>query len=201
MPHDLRLLVVDDDAIVRDWVRSSLAESEFAVAGEAASAEEALRLLGARRVDLLLVDYRLSDRSGLDLIRDLRARGDETPAVVITATAETGLNERAREAGAQGTALKSSRPDELLAALRAAGGGVPRFALAHPPRPGDQRPLAPRERDVLRLVATGKTNPEIAVELGLGPETIKTLLERIYDKLGVRRRAEAARLAERRGLL
>ena len=198
---ELRTLVVDDDAIVREWVRVTLAGSEFAVAGEAATRAEALRVAGLRRFDVILVDYRLAGQSGLDLIKELRATGNRTPAVLITATAETGLNERAREAGAQGTALKSSSKDDLVAALHAAVRDVPRFATAHPERPAGERPLAPRERDVLRLVVAGRTNPEIGAELELSPETVKTLLERIDDKLGVRRRAEAAAVAERRGLL
>ncbi len=202
MPEEsFRTLIVDDDAIVREWVRGSLADSEFGVAGEAATADEALRLSAVRRFDVILIDYRLPGRSGLDLIRELRGSGQAAPAVLITAVAETGLNERAREAGAQGTALKSSSRDDLLAALRAAVEGVPRFAGLHPERPHGERPLAPRERDVLRLVAVGKTNPEVAAELGMSAETVKTLLERIYDKLGVRRRAEAAVAAQRRGLL
>lgn len=202
MPQEsVRVLIVDDDAIVREWVRASLAESEFAVAGEAVTADDALRLGALRRFDLILVDYRLPGRSGLDLIRELRSAGNEAPAVVITAAAELGLNERAREAGAQGTTVKSSRRDDLLAALRAAAEGIPRFAGLHPERPAGERPLAPRERDVLRLVSLGRTNPEIAAELGMGAETVKTLLERVYDKLGVRRRAEAAVVAQRRGLL
>lgn len=196
-----RVLVVDDDAIVREWVRASLAESAFTVAGEAAGADQALRLAAVRRFDLILVDYRLPGQSGLDLIRKLRAGGNRTPTVLITAAAELGLNERAREAGAQGTAVKSSSPEDLLAALQAAAAGVPRFAGQHPERPPGDRPLAPRERDVLRLVSVGRTNPEIASELDLSPETVKTLLERIYNKLGVRRRAEAAVVAQRRGLL
>lgn len=199
--QSLRTLIVDDDAIVRHWVRASLADSEFTVAGEAATPDEALRLIGRRRFDLILVDYRMPGRSGLELIRELRAVGNQAPAVLITAAAEAGLNERALEAGAQGTAVKSSSGPDLLAALRAAASGVPRFAAAHPQRPSGHRPLAPRERDVLRLVATGRTNPEIAAELDLGAETVKTLLERIFDKLGVRRRAEAVAIAERQGLL
>lgn len=202
MPEEsFRILIVDDDAIVREWVRSSLAESEFTVAGEAATADDALRVSKMRRFDVILVDYRLPGRSGLDLIRELRSAGDETPAVLITAAAELGLNERAREAGAQGTAVKSSSRDDLVASLQAAATGVPRFAGMHPERPPGERPLAPRERDVMRLVSLGRTNPEIATELGLSAETVKTLLERIYDKLGVRRRAEAAMIAQRRGLL
>jgi DNA-binding NarL/FixJ family response regulator len=194
-------LIVDDDAIVRHWVRASLEDSEFNVAGEAATPDEALRLIDRRSFDVILVDYRLPGRSGLELIRELRAGGNHTPAVLITAAAETGLNERAREAGAQGAAMKSSSGADLITALRAAATGVPRFSPAHPERPQGQRPLAPRERDVLRLVAAGRTNPEIAAELGLSTETVKTLLERINDKLGARRRAEAVAIAERRGLL
>jgi DNA-binding NarL/FixJ family response regulator len=197
----VRTLIVDDDAIVREWLRESLRGSEFVVAGEAATADDALRLAGLRSFDVVLVDYRLAGRSGLDLIRELRAAGDATPALLITATAQPGLNERAREAGAQGTAVKSSSRDDLLASLRAAADGVPRFAGTHPRRPAGERPLSPRERAVLQLVASGMTNPQIAEQLGLGPETVKTLLERVYDKLGAHRRAEAVAVAERRGLL
>lgn len=196
-----RTMVVDDDAIVRGWVRNALAGTEFELAGEAAEPAAALALLERRRVDILLVDYHLAGRSGLDLVGELRRRGDATPVVLITASVEAALNERAREAGAQGTALKSSDPDDLLAALRAAAEGVERFAAPHPRRGPGERPLAPREREILLLVAEGLTNSEIGAALGLGSETVKTMLERACAKLGVRRRTEAVTVARRRGLL
>src|SRR5689334_4004890 len=113
----ITVLVVEDDAIVREWVRLALEGSEFSVAGEAPTTEAALDLVGRRRADLLLVDHRLPDHLGTELIRQLRQRGIWTPAVIISARAEPGLNEAAREAGAQGAVLKSGSVRELLDAL------------------------------------------------------------------------------------
>jgi DNA-binding NarL/FixJ family response regulator len=199
--EDVTVLVVEDDAIVRAWVRLALDGSEFRLAGEAASADEAAFLTTRRRPSLLLVDYRLPDRSGLDLVRTLRECGVTAPAVVMTATAESGLNEAAREAGAQGTVVKSSDERMLLETLREVLEGGSRFDPQHPRRPAGRAPLTPRERDVVRLVAAGATNAEVARQLGVGEETVKTLLARVFLKLGVRRRAEAVAVAQRSGLL
>ena len=94
------MLVVEDDAIVRTWLRLALADSEFELAGEAGSAAEAVELIARRRPALLLVDYRLPDGVGTELVRQLRRSGLVAHAVVVTANAERGLNETAREAGA-----------------------------------------------------------------------------------------------------
>jgi DNA-binding NarL/FixJ family response regulator len=199
--HQVSVLLVEDDAIVRAWVRLALESSEFRVAGEAATADEALALVSRRRPELLLVDFNLPDRKGTELLRSLRAEGDWTPAVVMTATARSGLNEAAREAGAQGTVVKSAKGEELLATLRTVRAGGEPFDRRHPSRTADRAPLTPRERDVLRLVAAGGTNAQVAADLGVGEETVKTLLGRVYVKLGVRRRAEAVSVAQRAGLL
>lgn len=198
---EVAVLLVEDDAIVRAWVRLALAESEFRIAGEASTAEEALELAGRRAPALLLVDHNLPDGTGTELVRTLRERGSLVPAVLMTAGATGGLNEAAREAGVQGTVVKSGRGDELLRALRTVLEGRSTFDPRHPKRTPAQSPLTPRERDVLRLVAAGGTNAEVAAQLGLGDETVKTLLGRIFLKLGVRRRAEAVAVAHRAGLL
>lgn len=198
---EVAVLLVEDDAIVRAWVRLALAESEFRIAGEASTAGEALELAGRRAPALLLVDHNLPDGTGTELVRALRERGSPVPAVLMTAGATAGLNETAREVGVQGTVVKSGHGDELLAALRAVREGRPTFDARHPKRTPGQTPLTPRERDVLRLVAAGGTNAEVAAQLGLGDETVKTLLGRIFLKLGVRRRAEAVAVAQRAGLL
>ncbi len=195
------VLLVEDDAIVRAWVRMALAESEFRVAGEASTAREALELAGRRAPALLLVDHNLPDGTGTELVRKLRAQGSSVPAVLMTAGATGGLNEAAREVGVQGTVVKSGRGDELLTALRTVLDGGSTFDPRHPKRTSAQTPLTPRERDVLRLVAAGGTNAEVAAQLGLGDETVKTLLGRIFLKLGVRRRAEAVAVAQKAGLL
>jgi DNA-binding NarL/FixJ family response regulator len=195
------LLVVDDDAMAREWVRLALQGTEFRIAGFAGTAAEALELAERRRPELVLTDYRLPDGVGTELVRRLRRSGLVAAAVVMRSNAEPGLNELAREAGAQGTALKSGKVDELLETLRAVAQGKPSFDVRHPRRPPGRAALSPREREVIKLVAAGATNREIAQTLGVGEETVKTLLTRTFDKLGVRRRAQAVAAAHDLGLL
>jgi DNA-binding NarL/FixJ family response regulator len=200
-PAQVEILIVDDDDIVLAWLRASLSGTELRVAGEAASRAAALILVERRRIDLLLVDFQLQGENGLELVRGLRAEGRMTPAVIMTASPQRGLSEAAREAGAQGTLLKSAKRASLLAALRAVAAGKTWFDPAHPSRSDDVSPLTPRERQVLALVARGMTNREAAEQLGIGEESVKTYLERAYGKLGVSRRAEAVAEAQRLGLL
>jgi DNA-binding NarL/FixJ family response regulator len=198
---ELTVLIVEDDAMVRDWIRLSLEGSEFRVVGVAHTAAEVPDLVERRRPSLLLVDYRLPDGMGTELVRDLRQSGLATPALLMTANEQAGLNEAARDAGAQGTALKSGRVQELLETLRAVARGESAFDTRHPQRAPGRAALSPREREVLQLVASGSTNKEIAAALSIGAETVKTMLARIYAKLGVRRRAEAVAEAHNRGLI
>jgi len=193
--------VVDDDAIVRAWVRLCLQGSEFRVAGEAASADEALRLVERRRPELLLVDFNLPDRSATDLVRALRRQGSTIPMLVITAAPRRGLNEAVREAGAQGLIQKQADPGELLRALREVTTGQRVVDHRHPRRPSRHAALTPREREVLVLVADGESNPQIAARLGVGIESVKTLLSRSFTKLGAHNRMEAVSAARELGLL
>lgn len=195
------VVVIDDDSMVRGWVRMVLEGSEFRIAGEASNAAEAIDLVPRRAPELVLVDFRLGAELGTELVRELRHRGLAAPVVVMTANPEPGLNEAARESGAQGTVLKTGRPIDVVSALREVLAGRPSFDPRHPPRPAGTGPLTPREREVVRLVAEGRTNREIAAQLGIGSETVKTLLARSFAKLGVRRRAEAVAAAHERGLL
>ncbi|MFY9578755.1 MAG: response regulator transcription factor [Gaiellaceae bacterium] len=199
--NELSVLLVEDDAMVSGWVRLALEGSELRLAGIASSAAEALELAQRRHVDVLLVDYRLPDGRGTELVRELRRRGVVVPAVLMTANEERGFNEGAREAGAQGTVLKTGRADELVETLRRVHDGEGAYDGRHPQRAPGRGALSPRERDVLRLVADGSTNVEIATQLGVSGETVKTLVARTFAKLGVRRRAEAVAAAHDRGLL
>lgn len=201
MSAEVGVLIVEDDAMVRGWVRLSLRSSEFRVIGEAEDAARAVELCERRVPGLLLVDYRLPDMLGTELVRELRREGLAAPAVLMTANNERGMNEAAREAGAQGTVLKTGSAEELLLALRLVSDGGDSFDGRHPKRPSGQGALSPRERQVLELVASGATNREIASALGLGGETVKTLLARTFAKLGARKRAEAVSAAHARGLL
>lgn len=198
--QEIPVLIVEDDAMVRAWIESALAGSEFRVAGIAATAADGVELATRRNPELVLIDYRLPDRVGTELVRELRLRGIRVPAVVMTANQERGLNELAREAGAQGTVLKGGSLD-LLESLRAVTDGEQVFDTRHPKRTPGQVALSPRERAVLQLVAAGQTNAEIAIALGIGSETVKTLVQRTFQKLGTRRRAEAVSTAHELGIL
>jgi DNA-binding NarL/FixJ family response regulator len=195
------VLLVEDDAMVRGWIIASLEQTEFRVDAALRTAAEAVEIVPRSRADVLLVDLRLPDERGAELIRRLRAMGVRTPALLMTAVETQGLNELAREVAAQGTILKSGDSDHLLAALRAVAARRTWYDERHPPRDRTRSALTPRERDVLRLVARGRTNPEIAAALSVSRETVKTLLDRIYDKLGVRRRGEAVAAARDLGVI
>ncbi|HEX6702421.1 MAG TPA: response regulator transcription factor [Gaiellaceae bacterium] len=201
MEPGVSLLVVDDDAMARDWVRLALRGTEFRIVGYAGTAGEALDLAERRRPELVLTDYRLTDSIGTEIVRNLRRRGVSASAVVMTTNQEAGLNELAREAGAQGTSLKSGNVNELLETLRTVAQGQTSWDPRHPRRAPGRAALSPREREVIKLVAAGATNREIAQELGVSEETVKTLLTRTFDKLGVRRRAQAVAAAHNLGLL
>jgi DNA-binding NarL/FixJ family response regulator len=198
---DLPVCLIDDDAMARSWLRLSLRDSEFRVATEAETAEEALELLATRRPILLLIDHRLPDASGTELVRELRHRGVTAPAVLLATNPDPGLNEAARDAGAQGTLLKTGSPSELLEALRTLHEGEDTFDTRHPRRHPISSTLTPREREVLALVAEGATNSEIASLLGIGIETVKTLLRRTFAKLGVQRRVQAVWAARELGIV
>ena len=194
------ILLVEDDAMVRAWVEAVLQETEFRIVGVAPSAGTGVELAASRTPELVLTDYRLPDRPGTELVRELRLRGVRAPVIVMTANQEPGLNELAREAGAQGTTLKGGSA-ELIDALRSVADGAQVFDARHPRRREKHVNLSPRERAVLQLIAGGQTNAEIAVALGVGSETVKTLVQRIFEKLGAHRRAEAVSTAHELGLL
>jgi DNA-binding NarL/FixJ family response regulator len=181
----VELLIVDDDQIVCAWLTASLANTEFRVAGDAPSGAAALVLLERRRIDMLLIEFQLQGENGLELVRGLRGEGRMTPAVIMTASAQPGLSEASREAGAQGTFRKSAKRGTMLRALRTVAAGKTWFDPAHPTRPKAERALAPREREILTFVARGLTNREIAERLEIGEESVKTYLERAFGKLGV----------------
>jgi DNA-binding NarL/FixJ family response regulator len=195
------LLLVEEDAIVRSWIRESLEGSEFWIAAEATGGDLALELARRWPPRLVLVDYRLPDAPGTTLVRRLRAEGVDAPVLMITTNAERGLNELAHQAGAQGTALKSADRAGLLAALRAVAAGEHHFDALHPQRTPGRAALTPRERAVIRLIADGYTNQGVAERLGVGRETVKTHVSRTLMKLGARTRAQAVSTAQSRGLL
>lgn len=193
------VLIVDDDPMVRGWVRLSLDGTDFRVVGEAGTADEAAPLIERRQPHIVLVDQNLGGESGIAFVRSLRH--GRVRMIVMTALPQRGFNETAREAGAHGTLLKSGSAEDLLETLTTVSDGGERFDARHPRRAAGRGALSPREREVLKLVAAGRSNREIAAELGVADETVKTMLARTFAKLGVRKRAEAVAIAHKQGLL
>src|SRR5690348_71654 len=112
--REVEVLLVEDDEMVQGWVRLALEGSEFRLAGIGRGCDDATELARRRSADVLLLDYRLADGVGTELLRDLRRLGISAPALLMTASPADGFNELAREAGAQGTVLKSGSAGELI---------------------------------------------------------------------------------------
>lgn len=207
----LRLVVVDDHPVVRDGLRGMLGtQPDFEVVGEAATGGEALTVVEAVRPDVVLTDLRLPDPSGGTLIRLLLERVPTVRVLVLTTHDTDSDVLPAVEAGAIGYLLKDAPREELFRAVRAAARGetvlspsVATLLLSRvrPRQPLTETQLSAREREVLALVAQGRTNRETAAALYISEATVKTHLLHIYAKLEVPDRAAAVSAAHRRGLL
>ena len=206
------MLVVDDHAVVREGLKRILAESgDVTVAAEAATVEEALAAVRARRCDIVLLDLSLPGRGGLDLLRDIKRERPKLPVLVLSIHGEDMFALRALRAGAHAYLTKESAPDELLAAVRkVAGGGryltpgvAERLAGHLDPSASDilHDRLSERELQVLMLIGRGKTPTQAAQELGLSPKTIGTYRARLLDKMGLHASAELIAYAVRHGLV
>ena len=210
MGTPIRVLVVDDHAVVREGLASILArEADLEVVGLAAGGEEGLAMVAELSPDVVLLDMQMPEMHGLEVLERLNAGDRVSPAVIVlTVHADDELVLNAVRGGAQGYVLKSASRDELVRAIRhvAAGGQrfdevVVRALLAEEDRQGSEPVLTERELDVLRLVAAGFSNKEIAAHLYVGVSTVKTHLDDVYRKLDVSDRAHAVAVALRAGLL
>lgn len=210
-----RLAIVDDHDLARAGLRGMLAgERGLEIVGEAVNGRQALSLCRRLRPDLVLMDVRMPDLDGLAATRAIKQECPGTSVILVTMHENADYLLEAIKAGAAGYVLKGATKRELVSAVRRvlAGESVlePDLTsqllrrLAREPRrdaPTPVEPLTPREREVLRLVARGYTNQEIATELTLSLSTVKTHLEHIIAKLDVSDRTQAAVRAAELGLL
>ncbi len=200
-PHTVRIALCDDQALVLCGLSSLLADLGVEIALEATDAEQLLAAILQRPVDLIVSDIRMPGLGGLGLLRELRARGDATPVILLTTFDDPTLMMQAVEAGAQGFLLKDASPEELKTAiLRVAAGetllqpvslGPVRAAWADPASATPNLRLTERERSILRLVAGGYSNKEIGRSLHLSEGTVKNYMSELLVKLDCRDRTHA----------
>jgi DNA-binding NarL/FixJ family response regulator len=215
----IRIVVADDHQVVRAGFAGILAtQPDFTVVGTAADGADAVRVAREQTPDVILMDVRMPGMDGIEATRLLTHSGPHTPRVLILTTFD--LDEYvydAIRAGASGFLLKDVTPERLFDAVRVIAAGdallapaitrrlIGEFAALHrdpPPGPGTAlAALTPRENEVLRLVAEGLSNPEIAARLTVSEETVKTHVSRVLTKLGIRDRTQAVVLAYETGLV
>ena len=217
-PHEsIAVLVVDDHELVRRGLLAFLGgEPDIEVVGEAGGGAEALDLLAlmdseGRQPDVVVMDLQMSPIDGIESTRRIRALYDEIEVVALTSFAEEERVTAALEAGASGYLLKDSDADDVAAAVRAAHRGelqldpvVARRLMSSLREGRDDDPmteLTSRELEVLRLVAAGKPNKEIAADLAISERTARTHVSRILRKLRLSSRTQAALWAVREGLV
>jgi two-component system, NarL family, response regulator DevR len=206
MTTPLRVLLVDDHEVVRDGIAALLrATEDIVVAGEASSVREAIDEAERMRPDVVVMDVRLQDGSGIEATREIRARRPATQVLMLTSFADDEALFASIMAGASGYVLKQVRGGELVRAIRAVGQGqslldpaVTKSVLdrlrkgKHLMKDEKLARLSPQEERILTLVADGRTNGEIGQELHLAEKTVKNYVSSILSKLEVARRAEAA---------
>jgi DNA-binding NarL/FixJ family response regulator len=213
----IRVALVDDQAIVRAGLARILSPQDgFEVVAECVSGREAIKQLPALRPHVILMDVRMPDLDGITATARLRATAAGSPVLVLTTFGEDEVLWGAIEAGAAGFVLKDSSAEDLIAAVRAVAGGAAWFDPGVAPRVLERyrRVVAPatrdvarlelltdREHDVLRLMARGATNAEIATSLYVAEATVKTHIGSIFTKLDVRDRAAAIVFAYDHGVV
>ncbi|HTQ69209.1 MAG TPA: response regulator transcription factor [Solirubrobacteraceae bacterium] len=204
----VQIVLADDHAVVRSGLRMLLdSESDFEVVAEASDVEGAARYVRGHRPDVLVLDLNMPGGSSLDAIPTLRSESPDTEIVVLTMQQEPAFARQALAAGALGYVLKEAADEELVEAVRRAAVGEsylnPRLGarIAAEPPPGPPDDLSEREVEVLRLIALGHTNAEIAEQLYLSVRTVETHRSHIQQKLGLSSRAELVGYALDRGLI
>jgi NarL family two-component system response regulator LiaR len=204
----IRVVIADDHRVVREGLRYLLSqEPDVEVVGEAEDGAQALRVTAATNPDVLLLDLYMPELDGHGVLSAIRDTPDQPAVVVLTSATDDEHLVRAVRAGATSYLLKTAAAEEVIAAVRAAANGTANLspdlvtrltrALRRPPPVDPLQPLSPREREVLDLIASGQSNRQIATELIIGEQTVKTHVSSILTKLGLQDRVQAAIFAIR----
>jgi len=201
----IRVLCVDDHPIVRDGIAAIIGlQPDMMLAGAAATGGEALERFLELRPDVTLVDLRLPDMSGFDLIKKIKDKSPNARIIVLSSHEGDVDIQRALEAGAQGYVVKGIVRGELFEIIRSVHAGKRRLPAAVAQKLAEHmadEAISPRELEVLSLMATGKRNKEIAGELSIAEDTVKMHVRNILSKLQVNDRTEAVTVALRRGII
>lgn len=212
MNETIRIFITDDHSIVRKGIRATMdLIPDIIIVGEAANGREAVEKVAACQPDVVLMDLVMPEMDGIEAIRQIKSHHPDVRILVLTTFAGEELIFPAIQAGALGYHLKDSEPEDLVRAIRQVYAGesslhpvIARKVLQELNRPSEQPltsdPLTPREVEVLKLVAQGMENPEIAGKLYISEATVRTHVSNILGKLHLASRTQAALYALREGL-
>src|SRR3972149_2064095 len=214
MPTPIRLLLADDHPVVRDGLVAILStQPDFAIVGQAATGAEAVRLAAALNPDVILLDLEMPEMDGVEALRRIRAPRADARVIVFTAFDADERILSAVRSGAKGYLLKGAPRDELFKAIRVVSEGgsllqpvgaaklIEHITSQHQAAQAGPEPLTDRDMEVLRWIAQGRSNKEIAAALVISERTVKFHVSSILGKLGASNRTEAVTIAAQRGLV
>jgi DNA-binding NarL/FixJ family response regulator len=204
-PAPIRILTIDDHPLLREGVAAMIkSQRDMELVAEASTGKEGLERFRQHRPDITLMDLRLPDMNGIDAMAAIRTEFPDARIIVLTTFEGDVEIQRALEAGARGYLLKSMPPKELLDGIRQVHAGkkrIPPEIVAHLAEHLSDETLTSREVEVLRQVAGGNRNRDIAERLFISEETVKVHVKHVMEKLGASDRTEAVAIAIRRGII